>query len=258
MATEQLDLQGLRIIVTGAGSGLGRQMALGLAAANASLVLCGRRSTALEETAELVIGGGGSVSSVPADVTDEADLLRLERAAGRIDVLVNNAGVSRVQAWDTLSITDWRAVMALNVDAPFRLIQLFAPSMARRGWGRIINIGSVYGIQSGDPRNYPGIDWDLPAYVVSKHALVGLTKYMATVLAEDGICVNMISPGMFLTEGNEERLTEPVRKKLSAATPMRRLGSSDDLQAAVVYLASKGAGFVTGQNLVVDGGWSVW
>jgi 2-deoxy-D-gluconate 3-dehydrogenase len=153
---------------------------------------------------------------------------------------------------------EWRSLMALNVDAPFRLCQLFGPPMIERRWGRIINIGSVYGVQSGDPRNYPGTTWDLPGYVVSKHAMVGMTRYLATRLAKSGVCVNMISPGMFLTEGNERRLTPEVRGKLVDATPMRRLGDQDDLQAAVVFLASKGAKFVTGQNLIIDGGWSCW
>jgi NAD(P)-dependent dehydrogenase (short-subunit alcohol dehydrogenase family) len=253
-----LSLEGLRALVTGAGSGLGRQLALGLAEAGASVVLCGRRADAIEATAQLVSNRGGTARVLRADVTREEDVLRLAQEAGRIDILVNNAGVSRIQAWDSVSMEEWREVMALNVDAPFRLCQLFVPAMIERGWGRVINVGSVYGTQSGDPRNYPDMAWDLPGYVVSKHALVGMTRYLATTLANDGVCVNMISPGMFPTEGNERRLTTEIRSKLAEATPMRRLGTQDDLQAAAVFLASDGARFVTGQNVMVDGGWSLW
>jgi gluconate 5-dehydrogenase len=153
---------------------------------------------------------------------------------------------------------EWRALMALNVDAPFRLCQLFLPQMIERGWGRIINIGSVYSVVSGDARNYLDESWDLPGYIVSKHALVGLTKYIATTFADKGICANLISPGMFRTDANRHRLTSESIDVLSAATPMRRMGAEDDLQAAAVFLASPGAKFITGQNLVVDGGWTSW
>jgi NAD(P)-dependent dehydrogenase (short-subunit alcohol dehydrogenase family) len=198
------------------------------------------------------------VQVIAADVTDEESLQQLRAAAGRIDVLVNNAGVARLQPWTTISMDEWRDMMAVNLEAPFRLCQLFVPPMVDRGWGRVVNIGSVYGVISGDPRNYPGSEWDLPAYIVSKHALLGMTRHLATRLARQGVCVNMISPGMFLTEGNENRLPGPVRTKLSDATPMGRLGGDDDLKAAVVLLASEGAAFISGQNIVVDGGWTLW
>jgi NAD(P)-dependent dehydrogenase (short-subunit alcohol dehydrogenase family) len=257
-ARELLALDGLRALVTGAGSGLGRQMAIGLAGAGAAVVLCGRRAEAIAATADLVASAGGTAVTIQCDVTSDDAVAGLARDAGRIDILVNNAGVSRIQPWDSVSMDEWRQLMALNIDAPFRLCQLFIPPMIDRGWGRVVNVGSVYGVQSGDPRNYPGSDWDLPGYVVSKHALVGLTRYLATAVADKGVCVNMISPGMFPTEGNEARLTTEVRERLAAATPMRRLGTRNDLQGAVVFFASNGARFVTGQNLVVDGGWTAW
>jgi gluconate 5-dehydrogenase len=233
-------------------------MAIALAGAGASLVLCGRRRQALEATADHIISSTASIKLVPADLTVEEDVVRLGQAAGNVDILVNNAGANRMMPWHSVPIDDWRSLMALNLDAPFRLCQLFAPAMVDRGWGRIINVASVYGVVSGDPRNYPGIAWDIPGYVVSKHALIGLTKYLATVLADKGVCVNAISPGMFATEGNKERLNSEVRTTLAERTPMRRLGEDDDLKAAVVFLASPGAKFVTGQNLIVDGGFTTW
>ena len=258
MGLKSMELTGLRILVTGAGSGLGRQMARGLSEAGADLLLCGRRLDALETTAEGLPGQSGSVECISVDVTSESDVGNLPHVAGRVDVLVNNAGISRIQPWDSISMDEWRGLMALNVDAPFRLCQLFLPGMVERGWGRIINIGSVYGTVSGDPRNYSDKSWDLPGYIVSKHALVGLTKYLATTFADQGICANLISPGMFPTEANRHRLTSGSIENLSAATPMRRMGADDDLQAAAVFLASPGAKFVTGQNLIVDGGWTLW
>jgi len=258
VSLESLSLENLRVLVTGAGTGLGRQMALGLAEAGADLILCGRRPELLEATAVHVAELGTGVQCITADLTNEDDVADLVRSAGQVDVLVNNAGVSRMQSWSTVALAEWRALMALNVDAPLRLCQLLVPPMIERGWGRVINIGSVYGVQSGDGRNYPGVDWDLPGYVVSKHALVGLTTYLATAVAAHGVAVNMISPGMFVTEGNTHNLSPETKSRLAERTPTQRMGSHDDLQAAVVFLASPGAKFVTGQNLVVDGGWTLW
>jgi NAD(P)-dependent dehydrogenase (short-subunit alcohol dehydrogenase family) len=148
--------------------------------------------------------------------------------------------------------------MEINLEAPFRLAQIFAPEMAQRKWGRIINVCSVYANLAGNADLYPGVAWDIPVYVPSKHGLHGVTRYLAVRLAKDGVCVNSLSPGMFLTEGTQRKLNPDAQTALARATPVGRLGQEDDLQAAVVFLASPGAKFVTGQNLTVDGGWSVW
>jgi gluconate 5-dehydrogenase len=233
-------------------------MACGLAEAGADLVICGRRRPPLAETAQEAGVHGVDVAVLPADVTDEASASALKQGAGKVDILVNNAGISPIHPWETVSMEQWRAIFSLNVDAPFRLCQLFAPAMIERGWGRIINISSVYGSLGGNVDRYPGIDWDLPAYFASKHGLNGLTRYFATRLAPHGICVNSISPGMFRTPLSESKLTPEVARQLEEATPMKRLGGSEDLKAAVVFLASPGAAFVTGQILLIDGGYSVW
>jgi NAD(P)-dependent dehydrogenase (short-subunit alcohol dehydrogenase family) len=258
MGLRLLELDGLRALVTGAGTGLGRQMALGLAEAGAELVVTGRRRAPLDGCAEQARALGARVDVIPADVTDPAAVERLRAQAGRIDVLVNNAGAARIQPFEELAHDDWRALLALNLDAPFQLCQAFAPAMVERGWGRIVNITSVYATHTGDPARYPGIGWDNPTYVVSKHGLHGLTRYLGARLARHGVCVNSLSPGMFRTEGNRDRLTPEVGEALAAGTPAGRLGGADDLKAAVVFLASPGAAFVVGQNLVVDGGWTLW
>jgi len=253
-----LSLEGKRALVTGAGTGLGMQMATSLAEAGAGLVICGRRHDPLEDCAAQARALGADVTVIPADVTAEADVQRLKDGAGQIDILVNNAGFAILRPWTEVSLEEWRQVTALNLDAPFRLCQLFAPPMIARGWGRIINVASIYGSVGGDPSRYPGIEWDVASYFASKHGLHGVTHYLAPRLAPHGVCINSLSPGMFPSEQNEERLTPAVKARLIDGTPMKRLGQTDDLKAAVVFLASPGAKFVTGQDIVVDGGWTVW
>lgn len=255
---ELLSLAGKTALVTGAGTGLGLQMALGLAEAGANLVVCGRRVAPLEDCATQARRFGVTVKVIPADVTVEADVQRLKAEAGQVDILVNNAGFGMQGKWTEVTLDEWREVMALNLDAPFRLIQLFAPPMMKQGWGRIINIASIYGSVSGDARRYPGLDWDVPSYFVSKHGLHGITHYLAPRLAPYGVCINSLSPGMFPSEQNEDKLTVEVKAALIDGTPMQRLGETDDLKAAVVFLASPGAKFMTGQDVIVDGGWTVW
>jgi NAD(P)-dependent dehydrogenase (short-subunit alcohol dehydrogenase family) len=253
-----LSLDGFRALITGAGSGLGRQMSLGLAEAGADLVLCGRRQDALKETAMAVEELGAKAEVIPCDITDSQSVARLRSQAGRVDILVNNAGVSTLHGWRDVTHEQWNTMLQLNLYAPFQLCQVFAPAMVDRGWGRIINVSSIYGSVGGNPALYPDVDWDYPAYFASKHGVHGITHHLAVQLAAYGVCVNSLSPGMFETEANKSRLTPSVRRALVGATPASRLGRSDDLKAAVVFLASPGASFVVGQNLIVDGGWTVW
>jgi NAD(P)-dependent dehydrogenase (short-subunit alcohol dehydrogenase family) len=233
-------------------------MALGLAEAGADLIVCGRRRAPLEDCAAQARALGADVAVVTADVTQEEDLARLRDEAGQVDILINNAGFGMQGKWTEVSLAEWRAVMALNLDAPFRLIQIFAPPMMARGWGRIINIASIYGSIGGDPRRYPGLDWDVASYFASKHGLHGITHYLAPRLAPYGVCINSLSPGMFPSEQNMDKLTPAVIHALIDGTPMQRLGQTDDLKGAVVYLSSPAAKFTTGQDLIVDGGWTVW
>jgi NAD(P)-dependent dehydrogenase (short-subunit alcohol dehydrogenase family) len=135
------------------------------------------------------------------------------------------------------------------------------PAMAERGWGRIINISSIYGGLGGNPALYPGIEWDEPAYFASKHAVHGITRYLATRLAASGVSINSLSPGAF--SGSEQNfkagLSSPeILRVQFEAIPMRRFGGAEDIQGAAVFLASPSASFLTGQNIIVDGGFSVW
>jgi gluconate 5-dehydrogenase len=146
MGLQLLSLKGKRALVTGAGSGLGRQMALGLAEAGADMILTGRRREPLEKCAAEIRDYGVEALVIPADVTKEEDLQNLKANVGQVDILVNNAGGGEVKPWQEVTMEDWRRITAINLDAPFRLIQLFAPPMMERGWGRIINIASVYAL----------------------------------------------------------------------------------------------------------------
>ena len=256
-----LSLEGRRALITGAGSSIGQMIALGYAQAGADLVLVGRRAAPLEATAVAARKFGAVVEVIPADITVELDVERIKEAAGHIDILVNNAGMSPKHPWKSVPLSEWREVFELNVDAMFRLCQIFAPAMEERGWGRIINISSIYGGLGGNLSLYPGIEWDEPAYFASKHAVHGITHYLATRLAPNGVCVNSLSPGAF--SGSEQNakagLTSPeIIQVQHEAIPMRRFGGADDIQGVAVFLASPSSGFLTGQNIIVDGGFSVW
>ena len=165
-----LSLEGRRALITGAGSSIGQMIALGYAQAGADLVLVGRRAAPLETTAVAARKFGAVVEVIPADITVELDVERIKEAAGHIDILVNNAGMSPKHPWKSVPLSEWRAVFELNVDAMFRLCQIFAPAMEERGWGRIINISSIYGGLGGNLSLYPGIEWDEPCLLYTSDA----------------------------------------------------------------------------------------
>jgi NAD(P)-dependent dehydrogenase (short-subunit alcohol dehydrogenase family) len=252
-------LSGKRALVTGGGTGIGLQFAGTLASLGASVVICGRRAQPLESAAQSIVVGTEPVMAISADVTSDEDRQRLVRQAGAIDILVNNAGYARLGPWESVPVSEWREVMNVNIEAPFCLAQLLVPSMIERGWGRVVNVSSVYGMVAGNPYFYPDFDWDAASYVTSKHGLIGLTKYLAVRTGGTGVTVNALSPGMFPdTEANRDMCSEESRRRLRAFTPEGRTGDVEDLSSALTFLVSPASGFVTGQNIVVDGGWTIW
>ncbi|BCB83909.1 SDR family NAD(P)-dependent oxidoreductase [Phytohabitans suffuscus] len=255
MTVDDFDLTGRRVLVTGGGDGLGRQMTEAFVDAGAEVVICGRRPEPLERTAEEL---GDRVVPVRADITEPADVDALVAAAGDIDVLVNNAGLAHRAPWPEASSEDWRWIMTLNVESPFWLFQRFVPGMIERGWGRVINVASVYGLVGGDASRYPGIDLDIASYFASKHAVIGLTRFLAAQVGPTGVTVNALCPGMFPSPANDDALRPEVIAALEQGTPMRRLGTDRELRSAVLFLAAPASSFVTGHSLVVDGGWTVW
>jgi len=229
-----------------------------LAEAGARVTICGRREEPLKKVCASLVAAGRNARYVVADVTSDADRRRLRAEATAVDILVNNAALGERKRWLDVTIEEWRAIMILNLEAPFALSQLFVPPMVERKWGRLINISSIYGLIVGDPSLYGEWGVDLASYVASKHGLIGLTRHLAVTLGGTGVTVNALCPGMFPnTEQNAANATSLIAG-LEARTPVKRVGNDDDLRAAVVYLASPGSSFYTGQCLTVDGGWTIW
>jgi NAD(P)-dependent dehydrogenase (short-subunit alcohol dehydrogenase family) len=256
-------------IVTGAGSGLGRATAEVLSDGGVDCVAVGRRADKVEETAAMA-KGSGEVAPCPADVTSAKDRERVCEFAlsrfGAIDILVNNAGISRPGELLTYTPQAWHEVYETNVAACFFLAQAVLPTLKDQGWGRIINIASVYGTLGVNTSYYAGMFGpDVgngpvrnPAYHSSKGALINLSRDLAIAVAPWNVTVNTISPGMFETEQSAKIISDEVVRNLSTMTPLGRFGEVHEIGYAVRFLASEEAAFITGVNLQVDGGWSLW
>jgi NAD(P)-dependent dehydrogenase (short-subunit alcohol dehydrogenase family) len=253
-----LDLSGKHALVTGGGTGLGRQMTGALAEAGARVTICGRREEPLKATAASLVADGRDVRWAVADITKDSDRRKLFEKVTGVDILVNNAGLGERKSWLEVTLDEWRAIMTLNLEAPFALSQLFVPPMVVKKWGRVINVSSIFGISIGDPALYGEWGNDLASYVASKHGLIGLTKHLAVMLGNTGVTVNALCPGMFPNTEQNASKSGALAAGLAARTPVKRVGNDTDLRAAVVYLASPGSSFFTGQSLVVDGGWTIW
>jgi 3-oxoacyl-[acyl-carrier protein] reductase len=238
------DLSARRALVTGATGGIGEAIARALHAQGATLVITGRRGEVLEKLAGEL---GERVTSVVADLADPAaaeSLMKAAEAGGPVDILVNNAGITR----DTLAMRmkddDWAAVIETNLSAVFRLSRAGLKGMMKRRHGRIINIGSVVG-STGNAGQ--------ANYAAAKAGLVGMTKALAAELGSRGITVNCVAPG-FIDTAMTQKLDDKQKEGLLGRIPAARLGEGTDVAAAVVYLASDEAGYVTGQTLHVNGG----
>lgn len=244
------DLSGRVAMVTGANTGLGQAIAVGLARAGADIVAVGR--SAPTETAGLVEAEGRSFHAVSADLSSTAPIAdvvaRAIDAAGRIDILINNAGIIRRADSLDFSEADWDAVMDTNLKTVFFLSQAVARTWVADGrGGKIINICSMLSFQGGIR---------VPSYTASKSGLAGLTKLLACEWASKGINVNGIAPGYFATNNTEAlRADEGRNRDILARIPAGRWGDPSDLSGAAVFLASEAAAYVHGTVLAVDGGW---
>jgi NAD(P)-dependent dehydrogenase (short-subunit alcohol dehydrogenase family) len=259
-------------IITGAGSGLGRAMAKDLVEHDIRCVLMGRRVKSLEQTVDVITGDHNRVLVVQGDVTVDADRARTVRECvekfGHADILVNNAGISFTAPLLAHEETEWRRVMNTNLDSHFFMAKAVIPGMRDQRWGRIINIASVYATLALNNALYGDLlpvtnDRGLgptrqPAYHSSKGGVVTLTKDLAVAVAPWGITVNAVSPGMFLTEQSDGLVSEDVKRKLGSMTPLGRFGEPREVAHAVRFLSSDEASFITGVDLRVDGGWSLW
>jgi gluconate 5-dehydrogenase len=252
MANAPFDLSSRSALVTGGGSGLGYAIAHGLARAGARVSINGRNRDKLEAAAARLAGEGFEVRVVPFDVTDvnatRAAVAGLERAAGAIDILVNNAAINKRAPFDTYSIDDWRDLMSANLDGPFHVTQAVLGGMKARRSGKIVNICSLAS-DLGRPNIVP--------YAVSKGGLKQFTRALAVELAPHNIQVNGIVPGFFRTEMNAGLVDDPQFSAwVEKRTPAGRWAEPDEIAGAAVFLASPAADFVTGAMLNVDGGFA--
>jgi NAD(P)-dependent dehydrogenase (short-subunit alcohol dehydrogenase family) len=242
-------LDGKVALVTGGARGLGLTMATALAEAGADVALSGRSIGPGEEAAAAT---GRRARAFAADVTSNADIERLaasvESALGPIDILINNAGVNIRGTVDQLSEADWDSVIDTNLKGPFLCARAIGPGMVTRGWGRVVNLGSILGAVALGGR---------APYASSKAGVINLTRVLALEWAGTGVTANAICPGPFATEMNLPLLNDPVKyQDFVRRIPMGRWGELDEITGAVVYLSSPASSFVTGASLFVDGGWT--
>jgi 3-oxoacyl-[acyl-carrier protein] reductase len=246
MAGESGTLAGRIALVTGASQGIGRACALELAKAGATLALAARNLEKLEAVAAEIAAAGGTAKAFTLDVSNEESIKACAKAViadfGKVEILVNNAGVTRDTLMLRMKRADWDEVLTTNLTGAFLLTQACSSAMLKARWGRVINITSVVG-ETGAAGQ--------ANYAASKAGLIGLTKSLARELASRGITVNAVAPG-FIQTAMTDVLTDDQKAGILTQIPLARYGS--DIAAAVAFLASEGAGYITGHTLDVNGG----
>jgi NAD(P)-dependent dehydrogenase (short-subunit alcohol dehydrogenase family) len=251
MAIDIFNLSGKVALVTGGSKGLGKAMARGLAEAGADVIISSRHEDELRSgLGEILRGTDRKGHYVVADMARREDVQHLADAAlkqmGRVDILVNNAGTNVPQPIDEIRDADWDRVLEINLNSVMALTRALVPQMKARRWGRIIHISSVMGFVSKAGRN---------AYSVTKSALLGLTRANALDLGAYGITVNCIAPGPFLTDLPGRLLTDAEKQEFARSTALGRWAEPRELVGPVLLLASEAGSYITGEALVVDGGW---
>ena len=241
-------MQNKTAFITGAARGIGRACALALSGAGTRVICADREPAGLEETARMIREAGGEAYVVTIDLSSPDSIkeafAQASKEFGRVDILVNNAGIAKDGLAMRMKKDDWDAVIGINLTGSFLCIQQVMPGMLRERWGRIVNIASVVG-QAGNAGQ--------ANYVSSKAGVIGLTKALAQELGSRSITVNAVAPG-FVDTAMTAGLPEDVKKAMMAKIPLQRLGQPEDIAAAVRFLASDEAAYITGQVLGVNGG----
>lgn len=245
-------LNGRVAVITGASRGLGKQMAVALAQAGAAVVAVARNQELLEKVKTGIEDQGGKAHTFVADLREEDEVNRLAEhvhaKAGTPDILINNAGINLRKHLHEFTLEEWHGVMQTNLDSAFLCSRTFVPGMIEKKFGRIINITSTMAHVALPERT---------AYCASKFGLLGMTKALALELAPHGITVNGISPGPFATEMNTVLIKDPVRNaQFTSKIPVGRWGKVEEIGSLTVFLCSEAASFITGTDILIDGGWT--
>jgi NAD(P)-dependent dehydrogenase (short-subunit alcohol dehydrogenase family) len=245
------DLTGKTALITGASKGLGKAMAIALSRAGASIALVSRDAEKLNSVKQEIESSGGAAWVFTADVSDEEAVNRLQAQTadkfGKIQILINNAGINIRKNLIDFTLAEWRSVTDTNLTSVFLMCRAFVPQMRGTGYGRILNMTSIMSHVSLPQRS---------AYSASKAGLLGLIRALALELAPEGITVNGISPGPFGTEMNIPVMQNPeANAQFLASLPVGRWGKVEEIGTLACYLCSDAAGFITGTDILIDGGW---
>lgn len=248
----KIDLAGRTALITGGSRGLGEAMAVALAAAGASVALVARDITRLQKVKTAITDAGGKAEIFTADVILEEDVTRTSEAVmqtlGPVDILINNAGINIRKKLTDFSLAEFRSVIDASLISTFLVSRAVLPQMRGRGYGRILNMASMMSHVSLPERT---------AYSSAKTALLGFTRALALEVAAEGITVNSISPGPIGTEMNAPIINNPdANRQFLASLPVGRWGKVEEIGALACYLCSEAAGFITGTDILIDGGWT--
>jgi NAD(P)-dependent dehydrogenase (short-subunit alcohol dehydrogenase family) len=253
-ATSRFDVQGLCCLITGAGRGIGRVIALGFAEAGAPVVAGDHDGAGAESVAGEITGRGGKALGLGLDVTSQPSVAEAAARAeafggGRIDVLINNAGINVLKPSDAITPEEWNRVMAVNLTGVFLCAQAVARVMRRHGGGRIINVASIFGLVG------PVLHSATP-YATTKGGVISMTRALAVEWAQDGIRVTAIAPTYVRTDMTRARVDDPDHRALVLGrTPLQRVLEPEDLLGSLLFLASRASEYVTGHVLAIDAGW---